>query len=202
MSIYKYLFANAYDYLLKNIEEQILSPHRTEILKNVSFPSLEIGAGTGANLPFYSIETERKRVFLDYSPWMLRKLIQKDIKKIGVPILGQAEKLPFRNESFSAVVITLALCSIRSPGDSLLEIKRVIQPDGFLFLIDHVASHKKWKRWIESTLTPIWSHLADGCHLDRESDITLKQDFFPIKEYTFEYYGTTFIAGVYKKKGS
>lgn len=146
-----------------------LSDLRRALLADVSGEVLEIGFGTGLNLPHYPLQT-RKLTTVDPNPGMIA-LAKKRIAASPIPVeirLLDAERLPFPDRSFDAVVSTWTLCSIPNIDQALREIHRVLKPGGRFFFIEHGLSHEpKVRRW-QHRLTPFNKKVADGCHLNRE----------------------------------
>jgi SAM-dependent methyltransferase len=143
--------------------------HRRELLVQASGRVLEIGFGTGLNLPCYP-EHVRQLTTVDPNPGMSR-LAQKRIKDTGIVVeqrLLHSEQLPFDEGSFDCVVSTFTLCSITDVNRALDEVYRVLKRGGRLLFLEHGLSPEprvqKWQRrlnWLEA-------HLADGCQLDRD----------------------------------
>jgi ubiquinone/menaquinone biosynthesis C-methylase UbiE len=131
---------------------------------------LEIGIGTGLNLEHYDKAKVEKIVGLDPAVEMHR-LAEKRSRKAGlaVEVVGlSAERIPFEDASFDTVLVTYTLCSIPEPVAALKEMRRVLKPDAKLVFCEHgLAPDESVRRW-QNRLTPIWSRLAGGCHLNRD----------------------------------
>lgn len=130
---------------------------------------LEIGSGTGLNFPYY--QHAEKVVAIEPEPLMRNKSFHR-AKEAVVPIeviAADAEKLPFPDNTFDTVIGTLVLCTIPDPKRALEEVQRVCKPDGQILFFEHVRlQHPVWGS-IQDWLTPLWKHLCDGCHLNRNS---------------------------------
>ena len=125
----------------------------------------------GAELPLYG-PVVACVVALDPSPVLLR-LANKRISDalVSVSLLqASAEQLPLADAAFDTVVMTWTLCSIPDPVAALSEMRRVLKPGGQLLFVEHGLSPEpgvaRWQRW----LTPCWSHIGGGCHLNRKTD--------------------------------
>ena len=81
---------------------------------------------------------------------------------------ASAERLPLDAESIDTVVMTWTLCSIPDPTLALAEMRRVLRPGGRLLFVEHGLAPDRGVRFLQRRLTPIWKHLAGGCHLDRD----------------------------------
>jgi ubiquinone/menaquinone biosynthesis C-methylase UbiE len=141
MGLRSSIFARTYDRQLKGVEQAGLSDLRQGLLAQAFGAVLEIGGGTGANLPYYGPQVETLTI-AEPEPPMLRRLE----KRVGEQAPGTkvvraaAEKLPFENNSFDTVVSTLVLCGVGSQTEALAEIRRVLKPGGRLIFIEHVRS--------------------------------------------------------------
>ena len=141
---------------------------------------LEIGIGTGLNLEHYDKARVEKIVGVDPALEMHR-LARKRIASAGLPVelVGlSAEKIPFEAGSFDTVVVTYSLCTIPDPLAALAEMRRVLKPGGKLIFCEHgLAPDPSVRRWQER-LTPLWSKIAGGCHLNRDIPALLKEAGF------------------------
>jgi len=137
---------------------------------------LEIGMGTGRNLPFYDRSRLTQLVGVDPALQM-HSLAKRRSQQAGlsVELMGlSAEKLPVPDDSFDTVVCTYTLCSIPDPAAALNEVQRVLKPGGQLLFCEHGrspdAAVAKW----QDRLQPLWMPLAGGCHLDRDVPLLLR----------------------------
>jgi len=168
--------ASIYDRFMKRVENRCLKKYRSQLLESLSGTVLEIGTGTGANLPFYP-QTLEKLVLSDPHPRM-RKILAKKAEKHAFPHLeireGSAECIEAENASFDFVVATLVCCSFVNLEQGLIEIRRVLKPGGKLLFIEHVAAKEgtRKRRW-QNRITPLWSRLSGNCHLNRETEPAL-----------------------------
>lgn len=140
MSLRKNIFAATYDPMSRKSEDAGLRALRRGLLAEAGGSVLEIGAGTGANLPHYNgVES---LVFTEPEPAMLRRLQKKarDEAPLAKILRAPAEDLPFEDDSFDTVVSTLVLCGVDDQARSLREIKRVLRPGGRLLFLEHVRS--------------------------------------------------------------
>lgn len=162
----KYIYPKLLDLTLSIPKVEVL---RKRVLKDVSGDVLEIGFGTGLNLPHYP-EGITKLAVIDNNPGMvqnaLKRLKQKHIS-VEVHTLS-AERLPFDTDSFDTVVSTFTLCSIKDIHGALLEVIRVLKPGGKFLFLEHGLSKTPSVRWWQNFLTPVSKTFADGCHLNRD----------------------------------
>jgi ubiquinone/menaquinone biosynthesis C-methylase UbiE len=176
------LFAALYDRLMAGSEAACVRDWRAELLGGLSGRVLEIGAGTGLNLPHYSRAAVTELVLAEPDPAMRRRL---DIKVVanGVKatvIDAPAEALPFEDRSFDAVVSTLVLCSVSDQRAALAEIARVLAPGGRLVFLEHVAADATTPERLrrQRRVEPVWKHLAGGCHLTRATEQAIRDAGF------------------------
>lgn len=141
---------------------------RHELLGSVHGDVLEIGFGTGLNLPHYPTDI-RRLTTVDPNPGMHR-LAQKRIKETGIEVdqrLLGGEQLPFEDNAFDCVVSTFTLCSIDQVDRTMSEVFRVLKSGGrFLFLEHGLSPEPSVQKW-QHRLNWLEMRLADGCHLDR-----------------------------------
>ncbi|MBA3449605.1 MAG: class I SAM-dependent methyltransferase [Chloroflexia bacterium] len=161
--------AATYDSSLGVVERLVLGPLRAEFGALLQGETIEIGIGSGLNLPFYTAAVTRA-VGVDLSGEMLR-LAEKRARDLRIPIIcvrADAATLPFADASFDTVAVSLALCTIPDPAQALREVSRVCRPDGRVVLLEHVVSTKRPLAALLRALSPL-NERAIGCHLDRNS---------------------------------
>jgi ubiquinone/menaquinone biosynthesis C-methylase UbiE len=145
-----------------------LAAYRNRVIPAADGRVLEIGIGSGLNLPFYSRNVERL-IGLDPSPKLLsmvRRNLRPDAPSLEL-IEGSAEAIPLENNSVDTVVTTWTLCSIPDASRALSEMHRVLRPTGRLLFIEHGRAAEPNVRWWQDHLTPVWKRIGGGCHLNR-----------------------------------
>jgi ubiquinone/menaquinone biosynthesis C-methylase UbiE len=159
-----------------------LSKYRQEILANVKGKILEIGFGTGLNLPFYP-DSVKELITVDVNPGM-NALARKRIASSPITVEQQVlngEALPMPNNTFDYVVSTWTLCSIAKVDNALAEIYRVLKPGGTFIFIEHGLSDiPKTQVW-QNRLTPVQKIIGDGCHLNRNMQSLIEKHFDAVK---------------------
>jgi ubiquinone/menaquinone biosynthesis C-methylase UbiE len=152
-----------------SMSDASLSNYRQQVLAQVKGETLEIGFGTGLNLPYYPKHI-KKLITVDANPGMnalaLKRIQASDIVVEHNVLSG--ENLPFASQSFDSVVTTWTLCSIANVEQALKEIYRVLKPQGKYFFIEHGLSNDAKVQVWQNRLTPIQKVIADGCHLNRD----------------------------------
>lgn len=150
---------------------------------------LEIGIGTGRNLPFYDRERLSALYGLDPAAQMHR-LARKRAAESGIRIELldlPAERIPAEDASFDTVVTTFTLCTIPDAVAALREMRRVLRTQGQLLFCEHgLAPDAGVRRW-QNGLTPVWKPLAGGCHLNRDIPALLAAGGFEITELQADY---------------
>lgn len=146
-----------------------LGSHRRQLLSSVTGEVLEIGFGTGANLPYYP-KNVKKIVAVDSNAAM-RALARKREKALGIEVehhIEDAARLPFKTGKFDSVVTSWTLCSVREVEKALREIRRVLKPEGKFFFLEHGASPDKRVHRLQKLLNPVNKTIAGGCQLTRD----------------------------------
>ncbi|TAK88020.1 MAG: class I SAM-dependent methyltransferase [Betaproteobacteria bacterium] len=163
---------------------------------------LEVGVGSGLNLPYYDAGKVSKVIGLDPSPEMTRKAERAarrariDVEFVNAP----AESIPLASASVDTALVTYALCTIPETTPALREIARVLRPGGRLLFCEHgLAPDANVRKWQE-TMTPMWKRFGGGCHLNRDIPALIEQGGFRIasmdtmylpgwRPATFNYWG-------------
>lgn len=141
---------------------------------------LEIGIGTGLNLPFY--DASRVHAIVGVEPSLrMHRLALKRSRAAGLPVeivgIG-AERLPLADRAFDTVVSTYTLCTIPDPVAALREVRRVLAPGGRLLFSEHGRAPDESVRKWQSRLQPVWMKFSGGCRLDRDIPAILKEAGF------------------------
>jgi len=172
--------ATTYDLGLWPLEMAAFRRARAKLVRLARGQVLEIGAGTGANFPYYASQT---RIFaLDASADMLRVARRRPCQACATVTQADGQWLPFTNNTFDTVLATLVFCSMPDPLQALAEIKRVLKSDGQLLLMDHTRGTQPITRWFTDALHPLWYGLNGSCHLNRETARTVAQAGFDITQ--------------------
>lgn len=183
MSLWGRVFAAGYDRAMAGAEKATLRGHREALLGRVKGDVLEIGGGTGANLPYYGAGVD-KLVITEPEEPMARRLERKlaDHSRPAQVLLAPAENLPLDDATFDVVVSTLVLCTVDDPSLALAEIHRVLRPGGQLVFLEHVRSDEpRLARWQDRLHGP-WVQLGYGCHCNRRTLDNIESAGFSIDE--------------------
>ena len=150
---------------------KVIGDERKKCVAEVSGRVLEVGFGSGHNLPFYSSKVERI-VAIDPSV-ISAKLARKRIEQVRYPVEYLAlkgEEIPAPDASFDSVVSTFTLCTIPDVLAALRQIRRVLKPDGRFFFLEHGRSPDPAVRRWQNRLNGMQQFFAGGCHLNRPID--------------------------------
>jgi len=149
-----------------SMRQDTFAAYRRRLVPAAQGRVLEIGVGSGLNLPFYT-QTVQRIVGLDTSPRLLSMARQvTGVVPIAL-IKASAEALPMEDQSIDTVVTTWTLCTIPDLAAALREMRRVLKPSGNLLFVEHGRSPDASVRRWQDRLTPMWKHLGGGCHLNR-----------------------------------
>jgi len=176
-------FAAFYErYARLGSERRLTDPLRQETAGQAYGVVLEVGAGSGLNFSWYRPEQVERVEAIEPDAAMLAYARER-ISQASVPIsLTQAsvEALPFADASFDSVVVSLVFCSVEDPAQGLQEIKRVLKPQGTLFLFEHVRSQGAWVARLQDALVPLTTRLFGNCHWNRDTAQTVQEAGFAI----------------------
>ena len=175
---------------------------RQQVVPQAQGRVLEVGIGTGLNMPYYDKNRVSQITGLDPA-LELHPLARKRIAQAGLPVqllALSAEQIPLPDASFDTVLVTYTLCTIPDPLAALREMRRVLAPGGQLLFCEHGrAPEASVQRWQER-LQPLWGPLAGGCHLGRDIPALLQASGFLVpqlhtgylpgpKPMTYHYWG-------------
>ena len=151
-----------------SMRQKNLAAYRARIIPAAEGRVLEIGIGSGLNLPFYSRNVARV-IGLEPSPRLLAMARQVERTGNGSVefIEGSAEAIPLQDASVDTVVTTWTLCSIPDALRALRDMRRVLRPGGHLLFVEHGRAPDPNVIWWQDRLTPVWKRLGGGCHLNR-----------------------------------
>lgn len=149
---------------------KLIGQQRALLVPGAEGRVLEVGAGSGLNFPFYDQQRVKELIALEPSA-ELRRMASMAANGASLPVTfldASAEAIPLDEGSVDTVVMTYTLCSIADAEKGLAEIRRVLKPSGRLLFSEHGrAPEPSVQRW-QDRLTPLWKHVAGGCHLNRD----------------------------------
>lgn len=181
MSFYaRYILPHVLDLAMRNKETTRL---RAAWIPQACGDVLEIGIGSGLNLPFYPAQVTRL-YGVDPSLELQRMARKRAAGRTDLQFITQSaqEPLPLAEASIDTIVVTWTLCSIQNATEALQQMRRVLKPSGRLLFIEHGRSTDvavmKW----QDRITPFWTRIAGGCHLNRRIDALITEAGFRITE--------------------
>lgn len=167
-----------YDALCAVLELGGLRRWRAWLVDGARGRTLEVGAGTGRNLPRYPALP--LLVALEPSADALARARR---RAPGVLLVrGSAEQLPFREGAFDTVVSSLVFCSVPDVPRGLAEVRRVLAPGGAVRLLEHVRSTSRLGGWWHDTIQPLWTRVAGGCRPNRRTEQAVQDAGFEVRE--------------------
>jgi ubiquinone/menaquinone biosynthesis C-methylase UbiE len=169
MSLFGRVYASCYDRFMDRIDRAGAAEHRRRLVEEAGGEVLEIGAGTGKNLPLY--RTAELVVALEPDPAMRARAFGAGLEtQVPVEVVeGDSMALPFPDASFDTVVFSLVLCTVPDMGRALAEARRVLRPGGTLRFYEHVrAADPRLARWQDRLERP-WGWAGRGCHPNRDT---------------------------------
>ena len=185
--IYKFYQQHIFPHVLNQVmQTPSLMDKRRELLLPISGDVLEIGFGTGLNLPFY--QQVNTLYALEPNPDIYHLAVQRvhEAPFEVQHIQAHAEKLPFADNSLDHIVSTWTLCSVANLETALDEIYRVLKVGGTFHLVEHVLHDQNlYIQRLQNLLTPIQKRLADGCHLNRNIQRALTDATLELRECTY-----------------
>lgn len=186
MNVYdKWILPRLTDLAMRNKEA---TRYRSQVVSQACGSVLEIGVGSGLNLPFYGARVNRLFA-LDPSEELLRMARKKaESAPFPVEFLAQGgEEIPSDDRSFDTIVTTWTLCTIPDPLKALKEMKRVLKPGGTLLFAEHgLAPDANVRAW-QQRLNPVWRRFTGGCNLNRTMDGLIQVAGFTIVQLETAY---------------
>lgn len=147
----------------------VITDKRRQVVPAAQGRVVEVGIGSGLNLPFYDPAHVEQVIGVDPGDGMWRRSAKKraaarvPVERIGL----SGEQIPLDDNFADTVVITYALCTIPDPIAALTEMRRILKPDGKMLFVEHGASKDASVRKWQSRIDPVWKRLAGGCHTGR-----------------------------------
>ena len=167
-----------YDACVFLLEATGLGRWRRWLASGASGRVLDLGCGTGRNLPL--LPPGARAVGLDPCLETLRAARR---RSPGTPlVLGAAERLPFRSGALDTVVSGLVLCSVDEPLRALGEIRRVLAEGGTLRMLEHVRATSSTHARLQDAFQPLWTHVTGGCRPNRDTEASVRKARFRIDE--------------------
>jgi len=165
MSVFDSL-ASVYDRAMLPLEWLIFRRLRRRVLPPLEGDLLELGAGTGVNLPLY--KSAARVTAMDTSSDMLLWAARRETQHRVALVCADVQRLPFASGHFDVVTGSLVFCSVANPSRGLAEARRVLRAGGRLVLLEHTRG-RGLGAWLTDVLHPLWCTWSHECHLNRET---------------------------------
>lgn len=177
----RYVLPHFIDFAMRNKETTRL---RADWIPRAHGEVLEVGIGSGLNLPFYSSNV--RRIYGIDPSVELQRMARKRViaRPLEVEFVTQSaeDQLPLADGSIDTVVITWTLCSVPNTARTFQQIKRVLKATGRLIFLEHGRSPDPGTAVWQDRITPLWKHIGGGCHLNRKVDDLIRNAGFRITE--------------------
>lgn len=166
-----------YDAMFFIADKTGLGRWRDWIARGAKGVTLEVGCGTGRNLPRYASDV----TLVAIEPEADALAVAKKRAPHALLVRASAHALPFRPGAFDTVVSSLVFCSVPDADQGLREVRRVLKDDGQLRMLEHVRSDG-WYGNVQDSIQPAWTVVAGGCHPNRRTEATVENNGFKILE--------------------
>lgn len=181
--------SEVFDLCMRPLEAATLDRRRRELIPQASGKILELGAGTGANLPYYNFSRVQELHVSD--PDLRAKLLRRASSSYADEAAPRqihthqidAEAIPFANGSFDSVVFTLVFCSVTRQLEGLREVRRILRPNGRVYFIEHVISDRTGLRRGMNFLNRPWHFISGGCNINRDTEAAIREAGFEIDDF-------------------
>lgn len=164
------MFATVYDLFMVPNDRLGLRHQRARLCRAATGKVLEIGIGTGLNLPHYYDAVSV--VGIDNHRGMLRRAVRRtwETKVPASLVAADAHRLPFPDASFDTIVVGFSLCTIADPAEALREFARVAVPGGVLHFLEHVRSARPATAHFQDRFAGVWEKLSGGCRANQDTE--------------------------------
>jgi ubiquinone/menaquinone biosynthesis C-methylase UbiE len=181
--------ARTYDRFMSPLERLGLGVWRQQLLRYVEPPVLEVGVGTGASLRWYNRQSSL--VAVDREAEMARSALQRATALGRLTTVGQmdAQYLAFPDTTFASVVTSLVFCSVADPVRGLRQIRRVLRPGGWLYMLEHVRPDHPLLGSLSDLLNIPWHALSQECNLNRRTTASVVSAGFTLVSVEKRFFG-------------
>ncbi len=170
--------------------ESSFHPIREELLRDLKGDILDVGSGTGVN--FEHFNSKANVIAVEPSSFMLEKSKAKlpakaNITTYNLSVTDEAVDSILAKHSLDYIVCTLVLCTVSDQNLALRKFKSWLKPTGKLIILEHIHAQKNPNRLLQNIVNPVWRVIGDGCNLNRDTDVLIKEAGFKLEsEYYFK----------------
>jgi ubiquinone/menaquinone biosynthesis C-methylase UbiE len=165
-----------------SMRNKLLRPLRERVTAAAEGRVLDVGVGSGLNLPLYGTLAEEVLGLEPSHPLLVRASRNAELALVPIRLIeASAEAIPLDDSSIDTVVMTWTGCSIPDIRSALVEMRRVLRPGGRLLFVEHGRSPDARVQVWQDRLTPLWRRVAGGCHLNRKMDEVVQDGGFAIE---------------------
>lgn len=198
-TLYAKLFAKFYDPFMYRLEKTVLLKKRKRLISGLEGKILEIGSGTGINFPYYNsnafviaaepsssmLQNATNKIAETKNNQSKKESIRAEIKPINAGIGNELLEKEIADKSMDAVVCTLVLCTVPDLDYTINFIKSKLKAGGKLVVLEHIHPKEMPFTALHDLLNPLWKIFAQGCNLNRKTDIILKNSGFKLIEENY-----------------
>jgi SAM-dependent methyltransferase len=163
------------------LSHPLLTPYRARVAGAAEGRVLEVGAGSGLNLALYAKAADILALEPDPALIGMARQAARAARRPVSFLEASAERIPLDDGAVDTVVSTWTLCTIPHAALALREMRRVLKPGGRLLFVEHGLAPTPGMQQCQHLLTPVWTHLAGGCHLDRPIDALIREGGFRLE---------------------
>lgn len=199
MKLYQKIFASKYDSFMTNLEIKF-HPIRAELIGDLEGEILDVGSGTGVN--FEHFNSNANVIAIEPSAFMLDKSKAKlpgkaKITTYNMGATDEALDSIIAKHSLDYIVCTLVLCTIPEHSVALRKFKTLLKPTGKLIILEHIHAQNKPNRLLHNIANPLWRAIGEGCNLNRDTDILIKEAGFKVESENYFKKSLRFYQGVF-----
>lgn len=163
----------------------VVSRQRQKVVPLAYGDVVEIGFGSGLNLPHYDVEAVGSLIGInpdDGLPRLAKRAIARQDMEVSL-VVESAEAMSLPDACADSVVVTYSLCSIPDVEAALSEARRILKPQGQIFFCEHGLSPRPMVAKLQNSLTPPWRWMASGCHLNRDVGALISASGFKLERH-------------------
>lgn len=199
MKFYQKIFASKYDSFMTNLESTF-HPIREGLIGDLEGDILDVGSGTGVN--FEHFNSNANVIAVEPSAFMLDKSKAKlpgkgIITTYNMSVTDEALDSIIAKHSLDYIVCTLVLCTIPDQNLALRKFKEWLKPTGKLVILEHIHAQNKSNRFLQNIVNPVWKVVGDGCNLNRDTDVLIKEAGFKVESESYFKKSLRFYQGVF-----